>query len=210
MSDEALKLLSAPWDTILTLSSGYIGYYVAHVGIREHHRGIDQVFRVVLYGFFGIFVYYWLRYSFDVGILSASLASLIMTFGLGAFWRRWGRAQLEKALRAGRISQSDDTPTAWMALAEAGDHAVATQLKVRLSDGTRLFCENLAAFKSHPNGPCVLGGNGDVLIYVTHEAKGSSKEYARIASIDDELHGTMITYVPREQIARIEFRRMRR
>lgn len=206
-------LINAPWTTILTLATGYAAYFVAHVGLREHHQPVDQAFRVILYGFFGMVAYVTTTTQFGRGTIAGSLAALLAAVALGALWRKWGRRSLTGALRGGRISMSDDLPTAWAALADAGEQALASQLAVRLADGTILFCDDLARFRTAPNGPCILGGSGDVLMYVTHIGKPDSADklaWKEASDLQGALDGLMISYIPRDQIRRVQLRRLPR
>lgn len=213
MSDILREFVDAPWTTILTLASGYAGYFVAHVGLRDHHQPLDQAFRVIFYGFWGIFAHVLARSWAGVDILTASLIAVAASALLGAFWRKTGKKLLSKLLRDSGISMSDDIPTAWSALAEVGEDVDAYQLKVCLIDGTLFFCNDLSRFKDFPNGACVLGGAGDVLMYVTDVGKISSsgeREWKQVPGILNEDYGAAITYIPKDQIARVEIRRAKR
>lgn len=213
MANGMLEILNAPWVTVLTLASGYAGYFVAHVGLSRHHQPMDQAFRVVLYGFFGIFAYLAARTYAGLDVLSASALCMIVTVGLGALWRRELRHRFTNFLRDTGVSQSDDLPKAWMAIPDVGQKVLALQLGVVLTDGTKLHCEDLARFSGQPNGPCVLGGEGDVLLYVTQVGRrGADGQmvWKDNPLVVDEHGAAQITYVPREQIARIDLRRVRR
>lgn len=210
MNDGVLEILNAPWTTVLTLAAGYAGYFVAHVGARDHHRQVDQAFRVIFYGFWGVFAYLAVRAYWGFGILPASLICMGVTVLLGAVWRRWVKGLVTWALRASRVSLSDDLPNAWMAIPDVGERVEAGQLGVILVDGVSLFCEDLARFSDQPNGPCVLGGQGDVLIYVTKVGRrngAGEMVWTDVPSVIDDRGAAQITYVPRDQIARINLRR---
>ena len=174
--NEMLSAVGAPWTTILTLASGYAGYFVAHVGLRDHHGAVDAAFRVLVYGFWGMLAFYGLTLWAGVGLPLASLASMGLSVAVGAFWRKAGRGWAKRAMRATWLSHNDDLPTAWAALLEAGDRTLASQVQVHLTDGRGLFCEDLSRFSDLPNGSCCLGARGDFLIYATHmrwrDAKG--------------------------------------
>lgn len=208
-----LEVLNAPWTTVLTLASGYAGYFVAHVGNRDHHTAMDQVFRVIFYGFWGMFAFVMSQAKFGLGIFSASAAAMTVAALIGASWRQWGRLALEWILRGSRISFSDDLTNAWSAIGHVGERAKATQLVVYLTDGTALMCDDLSKFRDHPNGPCVFGGAGDILIYAT--ASGRKDETGRLiwkerADVIDEEHGSMQTYVPAANILKVSLRRSKK
>src|SRR5438105_3732474 len=107
------ELLNLPWATLLTLACGYTGYYIANVGIREHHKAIDVTFSTLVFGFFSAFLYAALRRYSSIDILSASATTFVFAIALGGVWSRYGRASLKSLLRWSRISYSDDLPSAW-------------------------------------------------------------------------------------------------
>lgn len=210
MTDALISILNTPWTTVLTLASGYAGYFVAHVGLREHHQPVDQTFRVVFYGFWGLFAYVCLRSFIGIDALSASILCVLFAALLGAAWRKWGKKTLTKMLRGGWVSLSDDVPTAWAALADVGEEVHVRQLKVCLIDGTLLFCKDLSAFNREPNLSCVLGGSGDILMHVTDIGKldaNGARVWKEVGGVKNDDFGTAITYIPKEQIARVELRR---
>ena len=206
--DDLAKLVNLPWATLLTLASGYAGYYIANVGVRDHHKAIDITFSTLVFGFFSAFVYAICRIQFDANLLTASAISFGSALLFGGCWSRLGRTALESALRRSDVSLSDDVPSAWVALFRARTYA--TQLSIKLKDGTWLKCEDLGLFADHPNGPCVLGGKGDVLMYVTHVKGPKDDDFEACTALIDTTWGDEITYIPADQIAQVDYRRTRR
>ena len=207
MTKEAVELaLNQSWTTLLLVASGYAAYYVANVGIRDHHKPADVTFATLVFAFVSAFAFYFCRWT--VGLSLVSTSGITFTFGMaaGAIWRRFVRPHFEQALRS--ISHSDDLPSAWMAL--FGERRVATQLCIQLKDGTWLMCADLKEFQNSPNGPCVLGAKGDILMYVTD--KMTDKQSKRGVGFVPEPHpidpmwGHEITYIPADQIARVALR----
>ena len=206
--EDLTKLVNLPWATLLTLASGYAAYYVANVGVRDHHKPVDVTFSTLVFGFFSAFVYAICRRQFGSGLLTASVLSFGSSIVFGAFWSLLGRRTLERALRHSNVSLSDDIPSAWVALFRAKTYA--TQLSVKLKDGTWLKCEDLNVFAGHPNGPCVLGGKGDVLMYVTHVKGPKDEDFEACTELTNEACGDEITFIPADQIAMVDYSRKRR
>jgi len=50
--EDLTKLVNLPWATLLTLASGYAAYYVANVGVRDHHKPVDVTFSTLVFGCF--------------------------------------------------------------------------------------------------------------------------------------------------------------
>lgn len=201
-------LVNLPWTVLLTLASGYAGYFIAHVGVREHHKTVDVTFGTLVFGFMGAFSYELCVRVLETDIFSASLASFVTAVLVGAVWSRWLRGLMHICLRASGVTHSDDLPTAWVSLFRQTS-LKTFQLSVKLQDGTWLKCDDLRKFEHSPNGPCVLGGAGDILMYVTHVKSPTDEEFEEIDGVQDVEWGEEITFIPRGQIARVDLRRRR-
>lgn len=200
------SIFSAPWETILAAAAGYAGYYVANIGIRDHHKTIDIAFSTLVFGFLSLMVYGVVRVVSGWGIIEGSAVAFASAPIAGALWCRWGRGLLARILRAGDISHANDLPNAWVELFTTTGF-LATQLSVKLTDGTWLKCEQLHRFKDAPNGPCKLGTSGDLLMYVTHVMSSGDEDFEETSSVVSPDWGDEITYIPASQIARVDFRR---
>ncbi|STF36571.1 Uncharacterised protein [Escherichia coli] len=44
-----VSLLNLPWATLVTLTSGYIGYFIANVGLKDHHKPIEVTFSSLIF-----------------------------------------------------------------------------------------------------------------------------------------------------------------
>jgi hypothetical protein len=91
--------------------------------------------------------------------------AFVSTIVLGIFWSMFGRDLLIRFLRLCRI-YSDVLPSAWFAVFT--ERTYATQLTVKLNDGSWLKCDDVHRFEKKLNGPCIFGVKGDLLMYVTH------------------------------------------
>jgi hypothetical protein len=203
---EILKtLVELPWASLLTLACGYTGYFVAHVGVRSHHRTVDVVFATFVFGFLAAFVYQvFLRLEWTV--LPASAAAFVAAIVLGGIWNAAGRSWFYGALRHTGTTDNDDLPSAWAALfAERG--TTVSQVTVKLVDGTWLKCDRVAQFEMSPNGPLVFGGQGDLLMYVTHQQGPNDDAFEPCVDVTNADWGDEITYIPKEQIVRVDIRK---
>src|SRR5690606_35701790 len=141
------------------LAAGYAGYFVAHVGVRDHHKTVDVTFGTIVFGFFASTVFELTEKWLDCGVIFSSLAGFLSSVMLGALWSRWLRGGVMSCLRHTRISHTDDLPSAWMALFRKTD-LNTLQLSVKLKDGTWLKTDDLRKFSRSPNGPFTFGGAG--------------------------------------------------
>ncbi|PAV06488.1 hypothetical protein CBG25_05770 [Arsenophonus sp. ENCA] len=83
----------------------------------------------------------------------------------------------------------------------------ATELFVILKDGSGLLSRLPGRFEGLPNGPFTLGNNGDVILYVTHSSPANSNEWVEYGDSIHQDYGALATYIPADQIARIDIRR---
>lgn len=209
------SLMELPWYMLLSLASGYAGYFVSHIGIRDHHKPIDITFATLVFGFIGLSCYQILLPKIlgyvspaDVATGIASIITFLATVLCGVIWAKAGRTHFLRFLRITNTTYNDDLPSAWAALLQMRSLS-GMQLFVTSKEGTLYHCEDLSKFANKPNGPCVLGASKDILMYVTHIRK---KDAALVScgQVLDESWGDLITYIPSDQVSLIEIRRRAR
>lgn len=183
-----------------------MGYFVAHVGIRDHHKPIDVTFSTLVFGFCAAFAYQIMQHV-GFQMLTSSGVAAITSIVLGGLWRAVLRPMFYKAMQHTNVSYADDIPSAWLNLFSV-TNVVATQLTVRLKDGRVLMCADLHRFKDEPNGPFRFGSTGDILMYVTDQKIGYAWSTAEHVIFED--WGSEITYIPAAEVAQVDFRRSRK
>lgn len=199
------SLLNLPWVTLVTLACGYIGYFIANVGLKDHHQPVDITFATLIFGLFSAMVYHSLTWA-GLDAWTATLPTVAYAFASGAFWRRYARKWMYKFLRDNDISWSDGTSSAWQQMFDLRDNPVY-EISVHLKNGMVLLSRDIARFENFPNGPCTLGTRGDVILYVTHYIPEGSQEWVEEQDVVNETYGNLATWVPAEQIALLEIRR---
>jgi hypothetical protein len=194
-------LLRLPWEIQLALASGYAAYVVAYTGMRERQRTIDIAFISLVFSLVATLVL-WLLSSQSIVI--ASVAAFIASVLAGAAWRKFGRPLTLAALRAGNVTWSDDEPSA-LATLSCSTKFYVSQIAVLLDDGTWLSCKDTAPFADAPFGPCQIGPNGDVAMYLTHEEPPGGEE-REVPNVRNVAYGDRVTYIPASKIKRITLR----
>ncbi|MDX0158973.1 hypothetical protein GOC22_25535 [Sinorhizobium meliloti] len=198
------EIASLPLATVLFLAAGYSGYFIANTGIRDHHKSVDVAFSSAVFGFFGLFLHQTLV-THEINVYASTLLPYAASCLIGVAWRMWGRRGMRCVLRFLHVSYADELPSAWVSMFNVTG-VDGTQLAVQLKNGTWLECDDLHRFAKAPNGPCVLGTNGDVLMYVTHY-RLSGEDRRENAAVQFEAWGDEITFIPGSEIARIDLRR---
>lgn len=195
-------LINLPWNIQLTLAGGYAAYLLCYVGIRASHTATDTIFCVLIFGLIVAGSHFLLITCTDE--IKASILAFLTACAAGIIWRVAGMPLLKLALRATNISWVDDDPSA-LASIMANTKYPMTQISVQLDDGTWLRCDELERFTEAPFGPCKIGPNGDVAIYLTHEQPKEGPEI-ELQSVQDVTYGDRISYVPAARIKIINFR----
>jgi hypothetical protein len=204
------SLANLPFNTQVTLACGYAAYCVAHHGRRGHHQAIDIAFSTLVFGLLASSCYTLVQAMIVTHLSSefakawSAILTLVIALIAGGFWSRFGRRMATALLRSFSISYSDETPSALLSLAVSTEYNLE-QVAVRTTDGRYLRCDDAPKFGSHPHGPCKIGPNGDIALYLTHteDDKGVVKE---LKSVIDPQLGSRITYVPANNVSQINFR----
>ena len=202
MDELATKLINLPWQIQLALGSGYASYLLSYTGIREHHKTADKTFLTLSFGLIATGTLAVLNSHLGF-VLSGSIAFLL-SCGSGIFWRKYGRVLFSSIIRRGDLSWSNDDPSALASLLDDTRNNVS-QIAVLTKDGDWLRCDDTDLFASSPFGPCKIGPNGDVALYMTHLQKKGEVE-KKLNSTRDADFGDRMTYIPCDSIQRINFR----
>lgn len=199
------SLLNLPWPTLVTLACGYIGYFIANVGQKEHHHPIEVTFSSLIFGLFAAMVYYAFIWV-GLDAYSATFPAVIYAFASGAYWRRYARKWMYRFLRNNDISWSDNTSSAWQAMFGHTEYRV-TEIYVYLKDGSGLLSRLPGDFEEWPNGPFTLGNTGDITLYVTHRKPKTSNKWVEQKGSLEPSWGALATWIPSDQIAKVSIRR---
>lgn len=204
-TDASNLLLNLPWQLQVAIASGYAAYLLAYRGIRSAHNAIDTTFITLVFGLVATSVIALLRYQSAVLVIATAFAT---TCFVAILWRRFFSRWLNDLMHHFDISWSNDDPSALASLSNNSRYRLS-QVAVELDDGTWLSCVDTAKFADAPFGPIVLGPNGDIAIYLTHEQPpgGEPKE---LTTVRDEYYGDRVTYIPSDRIKRITFRHKRK
>jgi hypothetical protein len=196
-----LEFLKLPWEIQGALASGYAAYAVAYTGLRDRQRPIDIAFISLVFSVPATLVF-WLLASKGPSI--SIPAAFVAAVGTGIVWRRFIRRLVFSILKKLDVTWSNDDPSALATLSDNSKFPVS-QIAVLLDDGTWLRCDDVSKFIGAPFAPYLLGPNGDVALYLTHE-EPSNGEAKVLKSVRDSYYGDRITYVPAARIKQITIR----
>lgn len=212
------ELLALPWQVQIVIVGGYLAYVVAYTGKRSAHKAVDTVSIILCFGGISILTFEALDefvpeiinlFGQDLTLLREfclAVCSMMSAVGFAILWRRYLGNSVRNIL--GRLSKNDDDglPTGWDTIIQTPNFDYS-QLNVTLKNGNKLECDAMGNFNDLPNGPCILGGDGSIAMYVTHieDAKGIHREANNLVSKE---RGARMTFIPADQIAEVDIRRM--
>ena len=212
-------ILGMPIHLQVALAGGYMGYITAYSGLRSGHTARDALLLILVFGVFSAIAYPVLILNFAqfgdgrLALLQgvAAVLALICPVIAGALWRWRVRSWWYDLLHKLGVHVDDGLGTAWESLIQHPKTNV-TQVMVRMTNGTELFCEDAlrhAGSKSSWTGLAEfspkLGSDGSVIMPVDTEEASIGGETARTSLLDNEW-GCRLTYIPASQIDCIELR----
>lgn len=206
------SLINLPWATLVTLASGYIGYFIANVGLKDHHKTIDITFATLVFSLLPTLGYTLISMicTSPFTTYASTASAVVIAVVTGALWRICGRKWMYGILRALNISWSDSTSSAWQQMFGLIDYR-CTELFVILRDGSGLRSSPLTNFEGLANGPFCLGNSGDIILYITHYKPADRENWVEYDpdAVTHESWGALASWVPADQIARVEIRRVK-
>lgn len=205
-SNEVQQLLDLPLATLAALSVGYVSYRIAFTGRDAKHGSVDIVLITFVFGFIAKSVAEAISAHAELAADRqgyAVFAGIVFALLSASVWRKWLSGLTFNRLKAWGISGSDRHTTAWQSMVDRGESP--QRLVVRKKDGEQLLTETLFNFNGAPLGPCILGEDGSVGMYVTHRMLAGSDEWEERETFDPAQPdwGYAMTYVPASEIADI-------
>lgn len=198
------SLLELPLETIIVLAAGYMAYRLAYTGKDEKHKATDVVFLSLV---FGLVAQTSIAMVPDGHPIVSAAAGVLAALSVAALWRRWGMGVWFKLVRKTNVSISDGRANAWQSMI-ADDHMNATQIVIKRMDGTMMMCDNLGGFKDAPTNPLILGDDGSVAFYVTHQKGPDDVDWQDISDDIRGKDGMTMTHIPANEIVFTDLRRL--
>lgn len=208
MLEQVEWLMKQPGDILALLSVGYMSYRLAYTGKDGSHSTVDVIFLSFVFASIarmaGWMALPALRRIFEVPpswlvIIFSVMPALL----IAAVWRKWLEEGLFWCLRKLGISASDRQNTVWESMLARSNRP--TRLIVRCTDGTRFMCARLSDFSKAPMGPCLLGQDGSVAMYVTDRMLPGATEWEEFQAPGkvDPNWGYEMTFLAASQIAEV-------
>lgn len=206
--DQVKAFLDLPVGTLALLAIGYIGYRLAYVGRDKPHKAADTVFLSLVWAA--------IAKSVSATVLAETpnlnpawvfTISAGTAIALAIFWRVLGQEAVFKLFRWSRLLDHDGQISAWDTLLARGPGQYS-RLLVKQKDGTALLSDDLGRFSDYPLGPCVLGADGSIGLYITDIMRADEAEWtSRQPADENEAHADFrytMTFIPASEISQIQ------
>ncbi|MCC5965531.1 MAG: hypothetical protein JJU24_05280 [Natronohydrobacter sp.] len=199
------NLLNLPFDTLFVLAVGYMGYRAAYIGRGAGKNAVETVFLSAVFAMLARAATLALATT-DLDVWAVYPLAALVVLGVALLWRRWLQEWMFRALRRIGITDHDGFTSVWESML-ARPLSPVSQLVVRLKSGKCLMCDQVGRFNASPLGPCLLGEDGSVALYVTHVMTDEDEGWVEMEPVDDEW-GQAMTFIRADQISEVEIRRI--
>lgn len=203
---DALFLFELPLQTLVVFAAGYLAYRLAFTGRDMSHKSVDIVFATFVFAAVARLV---IALAGDQGpswwypnVVYA--VAVTVALSVAALWRVMGAHTVAKLLRWAGISTSDGQKTALDSIISSEGNK-PSQLIIRKTDGSMVMCRRLADFAAAAFGPCLLGEDGSVALYITDFRPSPGTDWEEEATVENEW-GPPLTFIPSSQISEITLR----
>lgn len=193
-------LATLPIALQLGLGLGYLCYLVAYAGERRGHSSQDATFLSLAFGVPAL-----VPLSAGAGPLVANLlAGTFLAFGLAILWRGWGRSRWRRFIAWIGLTRDDGLLHCWDGILNRPDLR-SSQISVHTADGRILCLNDRHRYAAAPFEGLYLGSDGGILMVVEEEELPDGTVETR-TGISDTDWGTRLTYIPPDQIRRVNIR----
>lgn len=202
---DAQDLMNLPYDLLAVLAIGYVGYRLAYVGRDAAHQTFDRALLVTVFSTIA-------RLSSDTiaalcdgtGWWVTAVAALL-SVAAALFWRVLGSDWTYRGLRWARISSDDGQPSAWRSMLSR-KMSGPVQLTVITKTGKVYLCDDLHRFNDAPMGPCLLGEDGSIAMYITDWRDTGEAEWREGTPFREDA-GYEMSFFPATEIQRVDIAR---
>lgn len=210
------EIIELSWKSQVVFVGGYLAYVIAFSGRRGSHTTNDTIGILVCFGGLGLLsiglvekiAFLCLNISDSevnpyllgtIGVVTSILSAIL--------WRAFLQEFSVKILQKLTGSKEDGLPSAWATLLHS-QKLEYSQLVVTLKSGVTYESYPLGNFNEYPDGPCTLGSEGSIGMYVTYitDAEGKGRKVDNVVDGD----GARITYIPSSEIAEVDLRRRKK
>ncbi len=193
------EFLDLPWQILVAIGGGHLGYRLAYIGQRFGHTQSDIVFLSLAFALLPALAIALLA-RFDAVVVGSVAVAAGLVGGL--VWRWPARPAIAFILRYFNISWANDDVSALATLSNNSKWYVSA-VAIQLDNGEWVECRDTSMFERSPFGAVTWGPSGDIALYATHV---SDKD--QITTLD-AVEGDRITYIPASRVRKLTLRHKR-
>ncbi|MCD9146632.1 hypothetical protein [Pseudophaeobacter flagellatus] len=203
MFEEMEKILNLEASALVTVAVGYLGFRVAYAERANPENTAQTIFLSICFAaFFQVSLSMAaIAFSGDTPPVFHQVSAASATLIASVLWRRVGMKQYARFWLGTGGTHLDGLSTVLDTI-RTDTEFKPTSLLVSVDDGPILYCDDLQRFKKHPFGPCLIGGDGSIALYVTHTQPSGVDEWEET----EEHAQNQITVIPADRVKLIETR----
>ena len=137
-------------------------------------------------------------------VINQSLVGVALAFGLALIWRGWALEAWQKAAKSLGLHAEDGLSYGWDKIV-SHPGLTSSQISVHTSDGRILFLNDRTKYTHAPYEGLYLASDGSIIMVVEGEEMPDGTEEMR-QGVTDENWGVRMTYIPANQIKRVNIR----
>lgn len=198
------QLLNLPFATLSVLACGYVGYRIAFIGHDGPHTAVDVVF--ISLAFAALAKAVMVLHGGEA--ILAAIPAFGVVFLAALAWRLWlSPCWQAQALLTGLIDH-DRGRNVWESMLMRKIRG-PTRILVTLKTGQQFLCDDVSKFCAAPLGPCLLGSDGSVAMYVTSTRSSNLEDWIEVTpySADSDDWGYDMTFISASEIQRVRIMR---
>ncbi len=170
------EIIALPLHLQIAAAGGFLAYITAYSGFRQGHTTLDSTLTILVFGVFSALPFLVIAEELEQVLpnhqwqarAAAALPALLIAVLAGALWRKWGRSAWYWIVHGLGVHRDDGLGTGWESLIQTPGMNV-TQIMVRTTDGTELFCRDAIDYQNQPECGLKLGSDGSVMMVVDAE-----------------------------------------
>lgn len=214
------SLLNLPFSTQLVLVAGYLSYRINAAGTEKSYKQIDTLFQILVFGFIAYISFiilgdgeYNINESIHIALrdghsIFAALFSILISIACAISWKKWIFSHISKILKAGGITEENYHPSTLDSIIRSNKVSEWNYVSLSLKDGYTFESDIACVPNWVPCYPLDIDSNGNIGIYVTRYYRPNEEVPVECEAdvFNDETKSSNISYIPHNEIARIDVR----
>ena len=196
-------LLNLSLDLQIIFAAGYLGFWVATVGIESKLRPTDIAMQILVYGLVAKLMLIALPERIYCNEVLPPILAVIASVVVGMCWRSFLRKIVTDFLKFARVHNHDHMPTVLDSIMNE-TNVTWEYVQVHMKDGRLFESDSYKVDNNVPLDKYVIDPEGNIAMYVTKIFQANRNEEPSTFEDDDENLGSVLSYISADNISRID------